>query len=31
LAQHYADLWQHEVKLYRVPFVYVGSDPLEPA
>ncbi len=27
LAQHYADLWRCAVKLYRVPFVNMGSDP----
>ena len=25
LAQHYADLWQHAVNLYRAPFVHIGS------
>jgi hypothetical protein len=25
LAQHYADLWQDAVNLYRVPFVHTGS------
>ena len=27
LAQHYADLWRCTVKLHRVPFVNMGSDP----
>jgi hypothetical protein len=26
LAQHYADLWQHTVNLYRVPFLNLGSE-----
>jgi hypothetical protein len=27
LAQHYADLWNAAVELYRVPFVHIGSEP----
>jgi hypothetical protein len=27
LAQQYADLWCAQVKLYRVPFVHIGSAP----
>jgi hypothetical protein len=27
LAQRYADLWRARVKLYRVPFVHIGSAP----
>jgi hypothetical protein len=27
LAQHYANLWNAQVKLYRVPFVHTGSAP----
>ena len=26
-SEHYADLWQATVKLYRVPFVNTSSDP----
>lgn len=25
LAQRHADLWRAQVKLYRVPFVHIGS------
>jgi hypothetical protein len=27
LGQQYADLWRAQVKLYRVPFVHIGSAP----
>jgi hypothetical protein len=27
LARHYADLWRRSVKLCRVPFVHIGSEP----
>jgi hypothetical protein len=27
LAQQHADLWRAQVKLYRVPFVHIGSAP----